>query len=542
MGLLLAWGTAYGLAVATLVLGVLRVPQLLLVLVVIAAFHRGRRFVRDGWTFGTARWAGFWELLRAEMLEGDGVLLGKVEGPKLPGAGRILISRQCSSWLAINLFLRACRRSGMQAWVRTKRGVHMCVCAPSGRGKTQSFVVPIMLTHSGSIVAIDPRGELYRLTAERRRAMGYRNIVLDPFRQVTDNPDRFNPLDFISADSPLALDDCRALGEAMIVRDVHEEQRHWNDSAELWVWTVITWLVLEAPPDLRNLQTVARLLASPAKMKEAIELIRQSSNPLVERLADQLTNYMDRELGSTMTTTNRHLRFLGTPALVESTTSSTFDPAILRQQPTTIYLVLPTEFLRTQSALMRLWITSLLRACIRGGANEDNKVLFLLDEFPTVIGNMECIEDAVVSLRGFGVRLAFIIQSLGQLEKCFPKGVQTFLSCMDTRVYFGLNDYQSADLVCNEIGAATVPVLTENGGWSSSKTADHHGHQSTQRGESGGWSLSHTSRKLLFPDEILRLNERTAIVFANGMVFTTRLVRAYEREFIKALPKLKGGE
>ena len=69
-----------------------------------------------------------------------------------------------------------------------------------------------------------------------------------------------------------------------------------------------------------------------------------------------------------MTTTNRHLRFLGTPALVESTTSSTFNPAILRQQPTTIYLVLPVEYLRTQSALMRLWITSLLRACVRGGA------------------------------------------------------------------------------------------------------------------------------------------------------------------------------
>ena len=56
---------------------------------------------------------------------------------------------------------------------------------------------------------MDFKGENYRVTAEhRRKVFGHKIVVLDPFK-VVGGTDTFNPLDFITADNPLAIDDCR---------------------------------------------------------------------------------------------------------------------------------------------------------------------------------------------------------------------------------------------------------------------------------------------------------------------------------------------
>jgi type IV secretion system protein VirD4 len=537
--LLVGWLLTFGAAVGVAVLAFFALPQLGLVLLVVAVAYRGRQFVRDRWTYGTARWAGFKDLLHAGMLTSNGILLGRVVGPKLPAAGWLLATAPWwASGFVCRLFLRAIRGRS-DVWVRTSgKAPHLCVVAPTGAGKGQAVLVPTLKTYAGSTVVCDPKGELYRLTAAHRAAMGHRIVVCDPFRVCTTTPDTLNVLDGIYADSPLALAEAQAVAEAVVIKTLEERDPHWNESSETHVWCITAWVVLEAPPEIRNLQTVAQILADPDRLKAAIELIRESDNELLARLGSQLAHYVDREASSVLTTTNRHLRFLSTPAVVESTTASTFDPLRLRQERMTVYLILPTEYLRTQSPLLRLWLTALLRACIRGGATESGKVLFLLDE-AAALGHMACIEDAVTQLRGYGVRLVFFYQSIGQLEKCFPKGgAQTFLANMD-RLYFAVNDYATAERVSAELGDATVPVLTTSGGTNQSTTTDFHGHQSTQRGSNDNWSLAHAGRKLLQPAEILRLDERIGIVFCAGVrPFLTRLVRAYEPEFKSFL---KGG-
>ena len=88
---------------------------------------------------------------------------------------------------------------------------------------------------------------------------------------------------------------------------------------------------------------------------------------MLSRLGHQLTHYKDKELGSTLTTTNRFLRFLDTPVVAECTKSSSFDPADLNGGKLTVYLILPPDHMRAQSALLRMWIGALMRAVVRGG-------------------------------------------------------------------------------------------------------------------------------------------------------------------------------
>src|SRR5207253_2525079 len=100
---------------------------------------------------------------------------------------------------------------------------------------------------------------------------------------------------------------------------------------------------------------------------------------------------------------------------------TTFDPQLLRTGKMTVYLVLPTEYLRSHAGLLRLWITALQRAIIKARAGETRPVTFVLDEAAS-LGNMPMTLDALTQLRGYGLRSILVYQSLGQLKTCFPEG------------------------------------------------------------------------------------------------------------------------
>lgn len=124
-----------------------------------------------------------------------------------------------------------------------------------------------------------------------------------------------------------------------------------------------------ADADDRSLQTVRELLSDPQKIGMMTKLLCESTawDGLLARQGFNLTHYKDKELASTLTTTNRFLRFLDTPAIVASTRASSFDPAELLTGKMTVYLILPPEHMRTQSALLRMWISTLMRSVVKGG-------------------------------------------------------------------------------------------------------------------------------------------------------------------------------
>jgi len=84
-------------------------------------------------------------------------------------------------------------------------------------------------------------------------------------------------------------------------------------------------------------------------------------------MGGQIMSLADKEKASVLSTALRHLRFLGTPAVAESTRSSSFDPSLLRRGRMTVYLILPPDRAQAQSGLLRMWVGSLMRACVRGG-------------------------------------------------------------------------------------------------------------------------------------------------------------------------------
>jgi type IV secretion system protein VirD4 len=190
-------------------------------------------------------------------------------------------------------------------------------------------------------------------------------------KKLNRQSDTFNPLDFIDENGQFAIDECNDLADALVVRAPDEREPHWNASATAYIAAVIAMVVMygDREKGTRSLQTVREILSSPQKLDMAIKLMSESQKwgGLLSQMGGQLLHFVDREKSSVLSTALRHLRFLGTPAVAESTASSSFDPADFRKGKLTIFLVVPPDKLNAQAGLVRAWIGSMLRACVRGG-------------------------------------------------------------------------------------------------------------------------------------------------------------------------------
>ncbi len=397
------------------------VPYAWLVAVVLGIVLLCRRTHRYT-AYGTARWADASDI--PHLLEGNGLMVGHIEGkPSKITAVQALFDSRLSAKAACQKFLMAFQRAPPKFLVRLTTAIHSMIVAPVGVGKSTAVAIPFLMTCDESAVVVDFKGELAKITAAARRRMGHQIVLLDPFQIVTPEPDTFNTLQFIDKESPTVIDECRDLAEALVIRTGQEKEPFWNDSAEVWIAAMTAAVVWFTEGEEKSLQTVRALLTNPDRMQAAIKMMCESDawQGMLARLGHQLTHFKDKELGSTLTTTNRFLRFLDTIAIAESTKQSSFNPADLLTGKMTVYLILPPEHMRAQSALLRLWIGSLLRAVVKGGLQERTKVHFVLDEAAS-LGHMDALDDAVDKFRGYGVRLQLYYQSLGQLKKCWPDG------------------------------------------------------------------------------------------------------------------------
>ncbi len=262
---------------------------LLVVLAIIAAAMLPRQWRPSGTAYGTARWANMDDLRRAGMIRnGEGLILGKTR------TGRL---------------------------IKMSRYIHTAIFSPAGGGKTVSFSTVWLLTKRGSIVVNDPKGELYRLTAHIRRAMGEIVVRLDPFEVCGAEPDTFNPLDLIRDD---CVDDVRALAEAMVIRTGEEKDPHWNDQGANVIAALLAFICAEITAEERNFSSLRDLIALEDLRNAAVESMKGKGG-IYARMAGVIDQLEDKEKAGVLSTAHRHTTFLDSPAIIKSVSKSSFD-------------------------------------------------------------------------------------------------------------------------------------------------------------------------------------------------------------------------
>ena len=349
---------------------------------------------------------------------------------------------------------------------------HLVTVAGSRAGKGRSVIIPNMCLYPGSVLAIDPKGDLATITASRR-GRGSEHVqgletdvfVLDPFKTARgttrDYRASFNPLDMIDQDGFYGRDDAALLADALIIPS--KTDSHWSDAAKMLLTGLILHICAAEEPPTRNLlklrayitldeDSFAELLAEMALSDTAEGVVARSANSLIAM--------SDRERSSVLSTAIVQTDFLDSPAMKSVLAKSDFTLASLKEKPTSVYLSLPAGRMGTHSRWLRLMIALAIEAMERSQLRPQHPALIIMDEFHS-LGPMKTIERAAGLIAGYGVRLWPILQDLTQLKRDYKESWETFLGNAGLTQWFGVNDLTTLEYLSKRLGQTTLDVISQ---------------------------------------------------------------------------------
>ena len=401
---------------------------------------------------------------------------------------------------------------------------HIGIIAKTRSGKGTGLIVPNLILWPGSVVVIDPKGENAILTARRRgngsayaKGMGQRVHLLDPFGEVETSFDSFddlkasfNPMDILSEAKHEAVDDAARIADSLIDSDSSTADPFWNEAAQGLIKAVMLHIVSSDDFEAanRNLLTLRDLILEGyaelrALLADNLEggntptayalLFRaMRKNPAFygevskagERFARMEEN-SPRMLESIAQVACTNLDFLASTAMQRLVRTSSFSLSDLKNDArgTSLYLCLPQRFMGTHFRFLRMMVTLILAEMerIKHRPRCGYPVLMVLDEF-AALKRMQVIENAAAQIAGFGVRMMFVVQTLGQLKETYKENWQTLLGNCTTKIFFCNDDPFTQETVSKLIGDVEVVRQTH------SQSAARGSSSSTAHGSSVGIS------------------------------------------------------
>lgn len=281
---------------------------------------------------------------------------------------------------------------------------HLLTVAGTGQGKSATQIIANLMSYRGSVVVLDPKGELYQATANQRRRFG-KVFRLAPLARAGEPvSDRYNPLD--------ELDDprnpgrevgsrARRLAEMLIVRQGNKgaAEATFFENEAINLLTALIMFVFEntAAAELRHERTLAQVRAlctlpvlagrtertMPHYLEDQfVRMATTSAYDYVRRQGSVFQGYEAKLLTSIVSEINSNLAFWdGHPGFAEVTAESDFLFADLERETVSVYLSIPFKDMPTSYRYLRAMIGLAFTALEEKTEATRASVLFILDEF-----------------------------------------------------------------------------------------------------------------------------------------------------------------
>ncbi|MGB0865115.1 MAG: type IV secretory system conjugative DNA transfer family protein [Granulosicoccaceae bacterium] len=332
---------------------------------------------------------------------------------------------------------------------------HLMTVARTGTGKTRSCAIPALLEYTGPMVVVDVKGELYDVTARRRREMGHHVVRIDPWQVCGKATDGFNPLDILQLPQVDREDTAVTLAAEIVGHSANHQDRFWDETAKGILSGLLAHLASRENREecrisrLRELFNEGDFSATLARLLDSGEV----SSVLAQH---EFSAFLQHSSGTTrpsvQSSAQHHVQLFGSTPVRAATDLSSFPlQHVIDGEPLTLYFVVPAHKLHSHSNLLRLWVSSITAALATRISAPDERTLLLLDEAGT-IGQLESLPMAMSMLRGLGVRVWTLWQDLSQLRKHYPDDWEMLVNNCAAIQLFGASNLRVANDYASLLG------------------------------------------------------------------------------------------
>lgn len=352
-------------------------------------------------------------------------------------------------------------------------GAPVAVHAPTETGKTADFVIGNAFAWPGSLVVLDIKGEVFDATAGYRASIGQKVYKFEPASE-DGRSHRWNPFESVDRG---AISRFRSVYRAasIVFPEVESSgsgnHKFWDDSGRQ-AFAAVATLLAESDGDL-TMDLVSHLFHRADGHKWLAQQVadrRSAGRPYSAKAVDGISNYTggDPKLRNDIrqTVSTKLQLWMSDPQVSAATEVSDFNLEDLRRKPMTIYVVVAPGDMEWLRPLLRLFFNQMIAVNTRKTPKKDPSLkyqtLIMLDEFAR-LGRVDALAYAAQYVRGYGLRMAYIMQDAQQLEAIYTLPVvRDIFANVGAEVVFGVTDPELALALERRMGDNTVSYTTFN--------------------------------------------------------------------------------
>jgi type IV secretion system protein VirD4 len=391
---------------------------------------------------------------------------------------------------------------------------HHLIIGPTRSGKGVCYVVPNALSHEGSMIVTDLKGEIFCSTAGYRKSKGSQVFLFAP---GSERSHRYNPLDFIRPDRGDRTTDIQNIAAILVPEVTESENSIWQAIAQQVIAGAISYINESLHYEgHRNLGEVTSFFNSGANLQAMMTLIKEREPYLSRFTMESFNAYIalsERAAASALLDIQKALRPFRNERVVAATSVTDMDLRALKHRPISIYLAPNVTDITLLRPLLALFVQQTLDTLMLEHGERSVPVYFLLDEFRQ-LKKMSEITTKLPYVAGYNVKMAFVIQDLKNLDEIYGETSRhSLMGNCGYQLVFGANDQVTAEAVSKGLGKRTVRYKTE------SRTIELMGlHRRTKVEQL-------RERDLMMPQEVRQMPGDKMVILAEGQgpIFADKL-------------------
>lgn len=324
---------------------------------------------------------------------------------------------------------------------------HIMLIAPHGSGKGVCFVIPSLLAFEESAIVHDIKMENYELTSGYRASRGHKIFMWNPLGEK-NKTNRYNPLDFISADPTKIIDDVQKIAH-LLIKDCSD----YSAQAKNLFSSLVLYLAANTAKT-KSLGEIARII-SDNLIVELSDVLLKLNNDLHPFARSQIKSFLSKdkhEQNSIIRVLSNYLAPWNNPLIDYATSKSDFDIADFKKNKTTLYVGQnPADIDRLQPVMQFFYDHALERLMTTarqlGYSDKNGGVCLFMDEFYS-IGKSEMLTSAMPYFRGYKIKLFLIASDIERIENVYGEnGASAIISDCASKIFFAAKSFKTANKI-----------------------------------------------------------------------------------------------